>query len=232
VRQPYGRRLWGYFNVEAGRQIVWHYHNRAFNFSENIGIAYQGEPGRGGRLFFYNERGENLLGTGQDYFAPGVDEVTERHLGYFYFDYGLTRAYSRTLDRRIMARETREVILQHRIDSRGFSYFTEFHIPEDYTVRAYSNGMILLEKDGLFGFMNHLGEWVLHPIYTFARPFSEGVAVVGLGNKRALIDTQGNLLTGFRYDAILSCTGGIIALYERSEGWTILNKVRRQIEVE
>jgi hypothetical protein len=232
-RSDGGRRLWGYADATTGRQIVNHRYNRAFNFSENIGITYQLEPGRGNRLFFYNETGQNLLRWDQNYYAPDIDDVNASHLGYYYFDNGLTRAYSSVLDRSTFEIVTREVILQHRTDARGFSYFAEFYIPEDYNVRAYSNGMILLEKDGYFGFMNHLGEWVAQPIYRFAQPFFEGVAVIGLENgKRALIDTRGNLLTRFRYDFISNCTGGIVALFERNEGWTILNKVRRQIEIE
>jgi hypothetical protein len=233
VRQDWARRLWGYVTADTGRQTVGHRYNRAFNFSEGIGITYQFVTGLGNRLFFYNQNGQQLLRNDQHFYAPDVNETTINHLGYFYFDHGLTRAYSRRVDHRTFEIATRELILQHRIDSRGFSYFAEFYIPGDYSVRAYSNGMILLEKDGYFGFMNYLGEWVAQPIYAFAQPFFEGVAVIGLANgKRALIDTQGKLLTRFRYDAITNCTGGIVALFERNEGWTVLNKVRRQIEVE
>jgi hypothetical protein len=93
--------------------------------------------------------------------------------------------------------------------------------------------MILLEKNGRFGFMNHLGEWVAQPVYTYARPFSEGAGVLGMsGGRQMLIDRQGNIIAPMQYDYISNCTGGIIALFENGRGWTMLNKVRRQIEIE
>ncbi|MCL2097119.1 MAG: WG repeat-containing protein [Oscillospiraceae bacterium] len=231
TRDSAGRRLWGYADSVTGRQVVTNIYNKTFNFSENIGVAYQDEPGRGNRLFLFNESGQNLLTSG-GYYAPDENRVTTGHLGYFYFDHGLTRAYSQTVDRQAGLVANREVLLQYRVDSGGYAYFAEFYIPSDYIVKAYSNGMILLEKDGFYGFMNYLGEWVAQPIYIYAQPFFEGVAVIGLENgKRALIDTKGNLIAKFKYDAITNCTGGIVALYERNEGWTILNKVRRTIEI-
>jgi hypothetical protein len=47
-----------------------------------------------------------------------------------------------------------------------------------------------------------------------------------------LIDTQGNTIAKMQYDHIAGCTGGIVAMYERTAGWTILNKFRREIPVD
>jgi len=222
---------WGYAESDTKKQIVGHIYGAAFNFRENIAIAYQDSPGRGNKLFFLNENGQDLLAG--DYFAPDAEEIRISHLGFFYFDNGLTRAYWRSFDRRGFEIETRETILKFNTDINGYAYFSEFYIPEDYNIKAYSNGMILLEKNGYYGFMNYLGEWAVQPIYRYAQPFFEGVAVIGLDNgKRALIDAAGNRLTRFRYDYISNCTGGIVALFEKTEGWTILNKVRRTIEFE
>ena len=221
---------WGYILSDTRRQLVNHIYGGAFNFNENIGVAYQDSPGRGNRLFFLNANGQDLLRG--DYFAPDDDEVTINHLGFFYFDHGMTRAYWRGFDIRGHVIVSRETILQYKIDSRGYAYFSEFYVPEDYDIKAYSNGMILLEKNGFSGFMNYLGEWVYQPVYEYAQPFFEGVAVIGHNGKRALIDANGNLLTRFKYDYISNCTGGTVALFERSEGWTILNKVRRVIEID
>ena len=219
---------WGYMTSDTKKQVVSHIYGKTFNFNENIGVAYQDSSGRGNKLFFLNENGQNLLSG--DYYGPNSDAVTAGHLGFFYFDHGMTRAYVRSFDRRdgleVVSRET---ILKYGADAEGYAQFTEFYIPEDYTVKAYSNGMILLEKDGFYGFMNYLGEWVYQPIFKYAQPFYEGVAVIGLETgKRALIDTNGNRLTRFRYDMISNCTGGIVVLFEKNEGWTILNKIRKQ----
>ncbi|MCL1858048.1 MAG: WG repeat-containing protein [Oscillospiraceae bacterium] len=216
-------RKWGYLDSDTANVKIPRNYEQTFNFRENIGIAYQDSPGRGNKLFFLDENGYNYLSTNYSYFAP--DTVNKNHLGFFYFDHGLTRVYEREFDRRSGAITERELIVN--------IYGKPFYIPEDYNIKAYSDGMILLEKNGYYGFMNYLGEWVANPIFTYAQPFYEGVAVIGLENgKKALIDTQGNLVAKFKYNAITNCTGGIVALFEKDQGWTILNKVRRQINID
>ncbi|MCL2813597.1 MAG: WG repeat-containing protein [Oscillospiraceae bacterium] len=213
---------WGYATAGTQDYLIARNYLKTFNFSQGVGIAYQESSGRGSKLSFLDIWGNNYLPLDYSYFAP--DEVTEAHLGFFYFDHWLTRVYEREFDRRGNTIVERELIVN--------LYGTPFYIPEDYNIKSYSNGMILLEKNGYYGFMNYLGEWVAQPIYRHAQPFYEGVAVIGLSNgKKALIDTKGNLITRFRYDAITNCTGGIVALFEKDQGWTIINKVRRQIKV-
>jgi hypothetical protein len=215
-------RKWGYKVSGTGLQRfgnLGRIYSKAFNFNEDIGIAYQDAAGSGYKLFFFNDSGQYIFYS-NNYFAP--DEVTTKHLGFFYFDHGLTRVIYRNLVG--MAYIDKEMV----IDTAG----NQFYIPEDYEVKAYSNGMFLLAKNGFYGYMNYLGEWVGNPIYTYAQPFYEGVAVIGLANgKKALIDTQGNLLLKFNHEAILNCTGGIVAYYQKGVGWTVLNKVRRQVEI-
>jgi len=236
--------LWGYMDTETGKPIIWPKYDRAFNFSEGVGIIYDYNPYnsfdymKGNRLYFFDENFQNLIAGyntyTSGYFAPNTPNVeTEakpldiNFLGFFYFDHGLTRVY----DREYYQQGLRLDLISERdilVDKTG----KEFYIPEDYMLKAYSNGMLLLEKDGCYGFMNYLGEWIAQPIFTYAEPFFEGVAVIGFKDgKKALIDTKGNLITKFQYDSISNCTGGIVALYEKGAGWTILNKVRKQIPV-
>ena len=223
---------WGWLISGVFSQKIWTNYTKTFNFSENIGIAYKFETGTGNRLHFLNETGKALLDSPY-YYAPDAETTTKDHLGYFYFDHGLTRAELRKMDYTSITLIEKEVILEHKINSKGDSYFTEFYIPEDYNIKAYSNGIILLEKDGYYGFMNYLGEWIVQPIYTYAQPFYEGIAVIGLENgKKAIIDTKGSLLVKFKYSIITDCTGGIIAMYEKGVGWTILNKVRKIVDIE
>jgi len=219
---PVNIKRWGYKYAGTENVKIGRIYDKTFNFSENIGIAYQDDPGRGNKLYFLNDAGTRL-NPNADFYAPNESDITQNHLGFFYFDHGFTRAYQR---QRIEFSYVEKEVL---IDVTG----KQFHIPEDYEIKAYSNGMILLEKNGYFGFMNYLGEWVGNPIYTYAQPFYEGVAVIGLENgKKALIDTDGSIILKFKYDNITNCTGGIIAYYEKGVGWTILNKVKRQIEIE
>ena len=230
---PYTLKTWGYRDYETG--VVKYragkldrLYDKSFNFSDDVGIAYQEDTGDGRKkLYFFDENGIDYF-YNEYYFAP-EGKITTAHLGFFYYDHGLTRVVYRDFK----TEETEYIDIGY-IDKDVIidKYGRQFYIPEDYKIKTYSNGMILLEKNGSFGYMNYLGEWVANPIYTSAKPFYEGVAVVGLeNNKKALIDTKSNLLLKFKYDVISECTGGIVAYYERGVGWTILNKVRRQIPV-
>jgi len=210
---------WGYANA-AGGVLIRVIYLKTFEFSENTGVAYQ-NSGWGEENFlqflFLDSAGNNLMADGRSYYAP-EGEITKDHLGFFYFDHGLTRVYESGFNGSGDITPVRDILTD--------CYGTPFYIPNDYNIKGYSNGMILLEKNGYYGFMNYLGEWVANPIFASAEPFYEGVAVIGLENgKKAIIDTQGNLIVKFKYDIITNCTGGIIALFEENEGWTVLNKV-------
>ena len=231
---------WGYQSTEHHWRTVAAEFNRAFNFREGFGIAYReirGWQGHnllfiGNRLYFHNEDGQvvNREFFGPDPFVPNESGATPPNLmGFFYFDHGLTRV----IHKRLSAWEN--IVLEQR-EMLINTDFREFLLPMDYTVVAYSSGMILLEKDGRFGFMSYLGEWVAQPIYTYARPFFEGVAVLGTqtanGMRYMLIDRQGNIIAPMQYVHISNCTGGIIAMLDPNVGWTVLNKVRRPITTE
>ena len=86
--------------------------------------------------------------------------------------------------------------------------------------------MILLERDGLYGFMDYSGKWIAQPIYTDAEAFSEGLAVIGTADGRyGMIDTSGNIVVPFAYTHISSCSDGVIAVYSEESGWHILRKM-------
>lgn len=103
---------------------------------------------------------------------------------------------------------------------------TLYDVPGGYTVKAYSDGVFLLEKNGLYGFMDYTGSWIAQPIYDYAEPFSEGLAVIGSGNKRGVIDTSGRFVIPMLFDYIQSCSGGIITAWDEANGWHIFNKVK------
>jgi hypothetical protein len=215
---------WGYFTSDTRTIAIAPAYDMAYNFSENVGIAWVTEQ-RGtwreyffyNKLYFLNEQGGVINNS---YYAP--ETITSEHLGFFYFDKGLTRVFHREFDWSGQITVERNIL----VDKSG----REFYIPEDYNIKAYSNGTILLEKDGYYGFMSYTGDWIAQPIFTYAQPFYEGVAVIGFANgKKALIDTQGNLIIKFQYDYITNCSGGTIALYDRNQGWTVLCKMRKNL---
>lgn len=186
-------------------------YTRAFAFSEGYGCAYDAKN----RLYFFNENGKLALGgIGDTVFYGCGSDAGDSSLGYYYFDEGLTR---------ITVKETAADITTERdilIDTHG----KEFPLPSDFTLKAYSCGRILLEKDGICGYMASDGTWTSDPEFTFARPYFEGLAVVEKDGKKGVIDKNGNFVIAPVFDEITDCSGGIICAYESTNGWHIIHK--------
>ena len=73
--------------------------------------------------------------------------------------------------------------------------------------------------------MTSRGKFICEPTFTYARPFFEGLAVVGEeGGKKGMIDRDGNYVIEPLFDEITDCSGGVICLYDKSCGWQIINK--------
>ena len=97
-----------------------------------------------------------------------------------------------------------------------------FDIPEGYTLEGYSNGVLLLSKDGLYGYYSINEYWIAQPIYDYARPFVQGLAVVGFENGTVgMIDTEGNIVMPFVFTSISDVSSGIISAYIEGVGWNI-----------
>lgn len=121
--------------------------------------------------------------------------------------------------------------------ANGYTYTSEkdvlidtngkiFNIPAGYTLKGYSDGILLLEKNGHYGYMNRTGRWIVQPRYTYAEPFSEGLAVVGFANgARCMIDTNGNIVLPMVYTYISQCSNGVVVAFSNEHGWTIYNKM-------
>ncbi len=183
------------------------------NFAERIYSATLGSHSR------YNSSDRRVY---HQYLRP--DTYGEETLGFFYFDSGVVRVRRQIIDApHYDMHKWREVNADEDILLRSDG--TEFPVPTDYTVASYSNGMILLEKDGLFGFMDVSGRWVVQPVYTYAKPFNEGLAVIGMDGKMGMINTSGEFVIPMIFDYIDTVSGGIVTAWDESCGWVILNKV-------
>lgn len=209
----YGFKINGENKVNASYQ-------KAFNYSEGFGCAYDAQN----RLYFFNHEGRlRIAGLAEVMYGAG-ERTDETALGYYYFDEGLTRVTKRTYSRGKLVSE-RETFVDRTGD--------EFKTPADYSVYSYSDGMILLKKDGFGGYMNSRGKWILQPEYTYTRPFFEGLAAVGYENgKKGMIDKNGNFVIPPVFDEITDCSGGVICAYEKTGGWYIINKTERPIPQE
>ncbi len=201
----------------------------AYAFSE--GLACVASNRNNGGMFFINEQGARVQDTfvtflsGHDryfiwdYAKPASFGIES--LGFFYFDHGLTRVRYQVIDNyhwytlgeaRIVSDEDRLL----RTDG------TFFDLPGGFTLKGYSDGMILLEKDGRYGFMDYTGGWIAEPIYASATPFLLGLAVLETEDGRCgMIDTEGNIVLPFAYDHISGASDGRIAAYREDEGWTV-----------
>ncbi len=202
-----------YFGYESGGENITSIgYKKAFAYSEGFGCAYDEQ----GRLYFFNEEGRVRVAGLNDIMYGCGEQNDESSLGFYYFDEGLTRALIKTFKKGELISE-RQILIDRAGD--------EFYLPQDYTLYSYSNGMMLMQKGEKYGYMNSRGRWIAEPEYTYARPFFEGLAVVGnKDGKKGMIDKNGNFVIEPIFDKISDCSGGIIALYSAEHGWFIIKK--------
>ncbi len=98
-----------------------------------------------------------------------------------------------------------------------------FKLPDGFTLEGYSDGVLLLSKGGLYGYYTVDGKWIAHPIYTYARPFVQGLAVVGhQGGTLGMIDTSGNIVIPFVFTYISDLSYGTAVAYGTDGSWKLL----------
>lgn len=186
-------------------------------------------------LYVINEAGEMAFASRKNFYSslkwtanevflePLVRDISA--MGSYYFDHGLIRIRRQSYDRyqyikydMYMVGVDEDVL----VNSKG----EEFYIPAGYELEAYSDGMLLLSKDGKYGYMNYMGKWVVQPELRYAGPFIEGVAAMQKKNgKYGMIDTEGNTVIPFRYRYVSNISSGLVAAYSDSEGWVIYTKM-------
>ena len=155
------------------------------------------------------------------YYQPFYQDIYS--LGYYYFDHGLMRV-------RVLEHELNEGDVVNYItadyDILIDPYGNEFELPAGYRLVSYSEGILLLERDGRYGYYHRDGYWVAQPVYTYAMPFVEGIGILGdADGPRGAIDAAGNVIIPFDYEEITTPSSGVIACYSESDGWLLLAKV-------
>lgn len=93
-------------------------------------------------------------------------------------------------------------------------------IEDEYNdMGAYQEGLIKVKaNNGLFGFVNGKGEWVIEPVYQDVNSFESGVAAVEIDGLWGGIDTNGNIVIEPKYLSDFRYIGdGDIALVEGDE---------------
>ena len=217
--------MWGYLNAEGKVAIKAQYY-RAFAFSEN-GVAVVQKNKLDG-LLFIDTAGKVVLDTHLRYYTyngnlaydwyRAPEDLTEKSVGMLYFDHGYMRVIAETysLSNSTEVLWSREMI----VDVTG----TPLSMPSDYNVVAYSDGVVLLEKNGKYGYYSHKGYWITAPMYTSAEAFAGGLGVcVDVSGKYHAFDTEGNEIIPGVFDYISPLSMGKMLGYKKEEGWMLFS---------
>lgn len=169
----------------------------------------------------------NLSWTAHEkYTSPLKNDISS--IGSYYFDHGLMRVRLQSWDCYYFAEyDTVKIVTDEDLLIRPNGEV--FTIPTGYKLISYSDGVLLLEKDGKYGYLNYLSNWIRDPELLDAKPFLEGIAVCknNEGNYGA-IDTKGNAVIPFHYSYMSNISGGTILAFSESSGWTVYQKMTNQ----
>ena len=217
--------MWGYRDGE-GNTVIEPQFEAAFDFtSDGIAAVVDFEK----RMSFIDRTGKTVITLNdkeiirysdqqrtkvrQSYFEPVSNGM--ENLGMYYFDrgYAMVRyVYRGTKTEKIYLNE-------NRLLSKTGEYFD---IPAGYNLINYSDGVLLLEKNGKYGYMDLDGGWIMPSVYSFASPYVQGLAAVaGSDGKYCLIDTDGNYVLPMYFDYVSNVSGGLVCTYEQTRGWEI-----------
>ena len=213
-----------YINYKNKKSIYSSNYYRAFNYSEE-GLAVvvtatdnflqiinrsKGQVIKPGKQYvFYEDPLTGKRQNGKDFFAI-PDTLGIESIGSAGFDNGYLRLRIRTTS---MMSDSYGRLIQDKeflIDTKG----NKFPIPEGYTIAGYSEGIILLERNGLYGYYSIEGKWITQPIYSYARPFIQGLAVLGCEDgTMGMIDKEGNIVLPFAFSYVSDVSTGVIVTY-------------------
>ena len=200
------------------------------SFVNNSGIDrsvlyFIGEDGKPlfptGKLF-YNEQDRRVFSSCQPPYSYGIES-----LGSYYFDEGLVRVRMQIIDFwRYFCRigyTGAEIKVMDEYDALLREDGTEFALPAGFSLKGYSEGRLILSREGKYGVFSVTGEWIAQPIFADAGPFIGGLAPLKTEDGRwGMIDTEGNIVLPFTYDAISQVSSGVIACWREENGWSVL----------
>ncbi len=226
--------FWGYIDKD-GKLIHYPQFIAAYDFTKD-GLAVITDPSdeTGSRLCAINKAGVRMVDAVRDMIhmtAGGTAELRDGHhlpdtlgienVGMLSFSDSLLRV------RRRLINTSAGYVVHDQYDVLVDTNGEIFNIPGGYTIVGYSDGVVLLEKNGKYGFLERsTGQWIAEPQYTYAQPFCEGLAVIGYKDgKRCMIDTEGNIVLPMIYDHISQCSNGTVVAFAEGHGWSIYNKM-------
>ena len=225
-----GKPLFPYREWSTLDKVYNVYGNEDHSFVNNSGIdrsvlyfiREDGEPLFPAGRMFKNDQDRKVFGSAQLPYSFGVES-----LGSFYFDHGLVRVRWQVIDfwRYFQRRNYTgsQIKVMEEYDALLREDGTMFEIPFGYKLEGYSEGRLLLSRDGFFGIFSVTGEWIAQPIYGGGKPYVEGLAQLMTPDGRwGMIDTEGNIVLPFTYDKISGVSSGLVSCYREENGWSIL----------
>lgn len=81
----------------------------------------------------------------------------------------------------------------------------------------FSEGLLSVENNGKWGFIDKNGNEVIQFVYDYARDFSEGLCAVRDGKSYSYIDKQGKVVIKTDYDVVGPFHNGIAAVFKGNE---------------
>jgi hypothetical protein len=226
--------LWGYAvldeNGELKGMLTEYKYTSAYGYTSNRAAVVEDGAERGA-MYFIDENGRKAFENievyvnqydryVEDFILPPLTNGIES-IGFYYFDHGLTRIRRQTVDYYNYA-VRRVAMIVEDVDVLVHADGSEYALPAGYTLKGYSEGMAVLEKDGKYGIFSVEGEWIAQPIYADATPFIGGLSVLETGDGRyGMIDEDGEIVLPFTYDYLTQNSSGVIAAYRIENGWTI-----------
>ncbi|NMA94130.1 MAG: hypothetical protein GX975_05655 [Clostridiales bacterium] len=171
--------LYGYIDT-SGKEVIPCKYGNAFPFSDGL-AAVTKDPWGYGEWGYIDKSGREVIPFKYEKAYPFFDGMAQVENGdtYGYF-----------------------------IDTSGnqkFSYLYNSYFVEDY----FYEGLVLVQKDNKFGFINKNGELAIPFIYDFAKSFSDGMALVEKNGKFGYIDTSGKEVIPCIYDDVSMFSEGL-----------------------
>lgn len=152
----------------------------------------------------------------------------EESVGHLYFDHGLMRIRKVSFDK-FQLDEYGDFRVNSDVDVLVYPNGTEFPIPDGYTLKGYSDGILTLERNGLYGYMRYDGSWIAEATYKNAAAFHGGIGVLTKPDGTVgAVDTNGSVVIPFKYTYVSNRSDSLISAYSNDGGWELFGVFEKQ----
>lgn len=124
--------------------------------------------------------------------------------------------------------------MQTIYDCNGNTVYTGIADSGSYRYRTYREDMMAcIGANGLYGYINTLGEWVIQPQYENAGSFNSGLAAVELNGKWGYINSDNEVIIGIQYEYVNDYVGNCASVCtSTNSGWVAIDRQGNRIGTE